>query len=423
MTTGQRFLPWMMWFFPLVFFGFQFILRLFPGLVMAEFLEKYQISATDFGFFASLYYLGYAGMQIPMALLLEKYGPRKIISLSAILCGVATYLFIALDSWSVALLSRFLIGAGSVVGFLGVSKVISLWFPAKRYTRLVGLTFSFGLLGALYGGRPVSLMIQNMGWEKVSLTLALVAITIGVFSFIFVRDKAIVKEQNPPVLSSLKKLFGHKSLVILAFSNFLMVGSLEGFADVWGISYLMVARNLSKMEAASITSYIFVGMLFGGPLLAYFAEKFKAHFQVTLLCGLLMSILLTCVLTFNSYLPQWALILIMFSVGLLCCYQVIVFAIGTQLVPVYLVSITIAFLNCINMLGGSFFHTVIGRLMDYFQQGAIIDGVKAYSVETYTFTLALIPLASMMGAGLVWWSKSQQQQEAVANSEPVSALP
>lgn len=406
--AGHRLLPWLMWFFPLVFFGFQFILRLFPGLVMSEFLEKYQISATDFGYFASLYYLGYAGMQIPMALLLEKYGPRWVISLSAILCGIATYLFVAFDSWPIALLSRFLIGAGSVVGFLGVSKVISLWFPAKNYTRLVGLTFSFGLLGALYGGRPVSMMIQGLGWEKVSITLALAAILIGLFSFLFVRDKVSVQENPPLMLNALKKLFSHKALVILAFSNFLMVGALEGFADVWGISYLMTARDISKMEAAGITSYIFVGMLFGGPLLAYFSEKFKAHYHVTMLCGLLMALLFIGILAFNHFLPTWALIAIMFTIGLLCCYQVIVFAIGTQLVPAYLVSITVAFLNCINMLGGSFFHSTIGKLMDYFQQGMVVEGAKSYSLEAYTYTLALIPLASLLGAALVWWSKKQE---------------
>ncbi|MFI4938238.1 MAG: MFS transporter [Candidatus Berkiellales bacterium] len=409
--SGERFFPWLMWLFPLLFFGFQFILRLFPGLVMSEFLQKYQISATDFGVFASLYYIGYACMQIPVAMLLDKYGPRKVISTCALLCGAATCLFVLLTSWPIALLSRFLIGVGSVVGFLGVSKVISQWFPAKSYSKMIGLSFSFGLLGALYGGRPVSLMIEQMGWEKVSLILGAAAMVLGLFAFLFVRDKAQRQERTPPLTYSLKKLLSQRSLIILAVANFLMVGSLEGFADVWGVSYLMTARDLTRVEAASITSFIFVGMLFGGPLLAFLSEKFKAHFFVTMMCGVLMATLLLCLLYFNEWLPEYVVIAMMFCIGILCCYQVIVFTIGADVVPAYLMSIGIAFLNCINMLGGSFFHTFIGRLMDYFEPNAVTDQVKSYSLEAYTYTLLLIPLASLLGAGLVWWSRHVYQQQ------------
>lgn len=397
-----------MWLFPLAFFGFQFVLRLFPGLIVQEFFDKYQINATDFGIFASLYYLGYAGMQIPMALLLDKYGPRTVIGFSAILCGLAAWMLVVFNSWPIALLSRFLIGVGSVVGFLGTSKVISQWFKKERYARLVGLTFSFGLLGAIYGGRPVSLMIKQMGWEKVISILGLAAILIGLLVFCFVRNKTETKTIQEPFIYSLKTLLTHKSLVILAFANLLMVGSLEGFADVWGVPYLMAARGLTKIEASGITSFIFVGMLFGGPILAFFAEKFKAHYDVTMVCGVLMSMLLTILLMFNAFLPQILVIFIMFTIGLLCCYQVIIFAIGAELVPSYQISITVAFLNCINMLGGSFFHSAIGRLMDYFQQ-VVLSDTNTYALETYTYTLAIIPIASLLGAILVWWSKQKEK--------------
>lgn len=415
--TSARFLPWVMWFFPLVFFGFQFILRLFPGLVMPEFLDKYQITATDFGLFAALYYIGYASMQIPLALLLDKFGPRLVIGLCAILCGIATWMLVLFQSWPIALLSRFLIGVGSVVGFLGASKVISLWFPKQRYARIVGLTFSFGLLGALYGGRPISMLIERLGWEQVLGLLGMSAIVIGILVFCFVRNKSTEEgDQNLPVFASLKKLLNHKSLFILAFANFLMVGVLEGFADVWGVPYLMAARGITKIEAASLISFIFVGMLFGGPLLAYLSEKFNAHHGVTMACGLLMTFLLSCLIFFNPFLSSTLVMLMMFSIGVLCCYQVIVFAIGAELVPAYLMSVTIALLNCINMLGGAFFHTTIGGLLDLFEKATVVDGVRIYSLSSFTIALSVIPLASLFGSFLVWWSKKKSISELDART-------
>lgn len=403
-----------MWFFPLSFFGFQFILRLFPGLVMSDFLSEFHITATDFGLFASLYYFGYAGMQIPMALLLDRFGPRKVIAFSALLCAFAAWLLVFFKTWPVALASRFLIGIGSVIGFLGTSKVISHWFPADRYARLVGLTFSFGLLGALYGGRPVSAMIKAMGWEKVLTILGGAALLIGLLTFLFVRDKSLLQEKKPPILVQLKELLKNRTLFILAVANLLMVGALEGFADVWGIPYLMAAKNLSKVDAASIISFVFVGMLFGGPILAFFAEKFNAHYLVTALCGLLMAILFGILLMFGPNLPSFVLILMMFLTGLLCCYQVIVFAIGAKLVSPHLMNITIAFLNCINMIGGSFFHSSIGHLMDYFQTEALGQSIKTYSLTTFTYSLMLIPIASFLGTILVCWSKRQSVVQLVS---------
>jgi len=419
MTGNPRLLPWLMWFLPLIFFAFQFILRLFPGLIISDFLEKYHITATDFGFFASLYYLGYASMQIPLALWLDKYGPRKVISASTLLCGLATWLFILFNSWPIALLSRFLIGVGSVVGFLGLSKVISLWFPKAHYTRLVGLSFSFGLLGALYGGRPISKMIAQMGWEKVNMLLGTAAILLALCIFCFLKEKEKCTEDKTdtiPICAKLKMLFSYKSLFILAFANFLMVGALEGFADVWGVHYLMVTRSLPKVDAASIVSFIFVGMLVGGPLLAYFSEKYDAHYFVTFLCGILMSLLLGSLLLFNIFLSDFWVAAIMFSIGVLCCYQVIVFAIGTQSVPTPLISLTVALLNCINMLGGSFFHTSMGRLMDYFEGPLRLS--SSYSAQSCTYALTLIPLASLVGAGLIWWSKIQSQKTLIAFTFP-----
>jgi len=397
-----------MWAFPLAFFAFQFILRLFPGLVISEFYAKYHISAVDYGLFASLYYFGYASMQIPVALLLDKIGPRIVLSASAILCALSTWILVASSSWELALISRFLIGVGSVVGFLGTSKIISQWFPQNRYAQLVGLSFSFGLLGAVYGGRPVSFMIDHLGWQEVAKLISLTALALGVLTFLFLRGKNTPQEEHYPVLSSLKQLFSYKPLIVLAFANLMMVGALEGFADVWGVSYLMAARGIAKGEAAGFTTYIFIGMLFGGPILGFFAEKFKAHHSVILFAGIGMASLMFIVLCFNTFLSDYSLMAVLFLIGILCCYQVVVFAVGAQLVPIHLMGITIALLNCINMFGGSFFHGAIGALMDYCDPNTLVDGVRVYSLEAYTYSLSLIPICSLLGAALVYFSKRMQ---------------
>lgn len=396
-----------MWFFVVSFFAYQFIMRLYPGLAMHNIMDKFHVDATSFGVMSSMYYVGYAGMQIPMAILLDRFGPRIVVAFFAVVCSLATLLFVETNSWNVVLFSRFLIGLGSAVGFLGVSKVISLVFPQSRYAQMVGLSFTFGLMGALYGGMPTSNMIDAFGWEHVGITIFVVGCAIALAIFLVVKvPVSTSEEERPPIFSSLKGLLKNRQLLGLAVGNLLMVGVLEGFADVWGISYFMKAYGFEKATAASATSFIFVGMLFGGPILAFIAERTKAFRIVTAASGFLIAALFSLVLM-SATLPYLALCAIMFAIGILCCYQVLVFAIGTSLVPVAMTGITVAFLNSINMFGGSFFHLVIGSLLDFFWGGELSSGLREYSVSSYTCALMAIPIAAIIGACLMLVAKKR----------------
>jgi hypothetical protein len=91
-----------------------------------------------------------------------------------------------------------------------------------------------------------------------------------------------------------------------------------------------------------------------------------------------------------------------FTIGVLCCYQVIVFAAGSNLVAPQNLGVTVAFLNCINMFGGSFFHTSIGRIMDMFWTGALTNnGLRVYDLEVYQYALSIVPLCAVVGAIMV----------------------
>ncbi|QMT59554.1 MFS transporter [Legionella sp. PC997] len=396
-------LPFLMWFFPLSFFALQFILRLWPGLMMHEIMKQFSIDASSFGLLAAFYYYGYAGMQIPMALLLEKFGTKTVIFIFTVLCGLSALLFTSTDNFYLALLSRFLIGASSAVGFLGVSKIISEWFSSTQYSQMVGFSFSIGLLGAVYGGKPATQLIETYGGQQVGLLLALTCISIGILVYLILRTPKNIKttKSNAISLSYLSVLFTSRILWTLALANLLMVGALEGFADVWGVAYLTTAYGFAKSDAALLVSFIFVGMLVGGPVLAFLSKKI-GNYKVIGFCGIGLALTFLTLLTENVS-NWWILSISFFTVGILCCYQVIVFAAGSTLVSPKHLGITIAFLNCVNMFGGSIFHTVIGKIMNYYWEGGITeDGLRQYSIQSYYHALMLIPLCALMGAGLIY---------------------
>jgi len=399
---SKRILPYAMWVLPLSFFTYQFILRLWPSLMMQQIMQQFQIDATGFGLLASVYYYGYAGMQLPIAVLLDRFGARYVVCICAVLCGLSTLLFTYTDNWTLALISRFLVGAGSAAGFLATSKVISQWFDRQYYARMVGFSFTVGLLGAIYGGKPVSLLVENCGWQQVAFVLACVSIGIGVLTLLFLKTSSTTqeKEQSSLCVKDLRKLLSSSTIWLLAISNLLMVGPLEGFADVWGVNYLMQAIAVNKADAAGFVSYIFVGMLFGGPLLAAWAKRI-GNYSVITMCSVGMVLAFLWLLYATTFFNAYSLSALFFVVGILCCYQVLVFATGSELVTPAMLGITIAFLNCINMLGGSFFHSTIGWAMDHFWTGGLADGIRTYTMQSYQQALLIIPAAAAIGGILV----------------------
>jgi len=434
---SARFLPWIMWGVTTLFFAYQFIMRLAPGLIMPELMQKFNVNATSYGLFAALYYFAYAGMQIPIALLLDRFGPRLVVSISVLACSLGTLLLVYTEHWELALLSRFLIGAGSAAGFLGSSKVLSSWFSEKLYTKMVGLTFTFGLLGAVYGGKPMGSLIAQFGWTAALTLVGLVGLGLSLLVVLLVKNPSVLNtkvsnpnvsnldisnarvlntnlsnakvstsnkssDKNSSILNNLKTIVCNKHLLLIALANFLMVGALEGFADVWGVPYLSTTHGMLKENAAQVVSTLFVGMLFGGPILAYFADKLRSNYWVAATAGLGMGLIFLVLLSLNTHLEVSTLYVLLFLTGILCCYQVLVFAIGVSLVPKHLTSLTVAFLNCINMLGGSFFHNLIGYCMDFFWNGTMENGVRIYDGYAYTYALSSIAVTAVLGGVLIF---------------------
>jgi MFS family permease len=399
-----KYSSYVMWSLPLIFFAFQFILRLWPGLMVDEIMIKYEIDASLFGLMQAFYYAGYAGFQIPVAMMLDTFSARNVVFVSALVCGFGTLAFTFTDHFYVSLFSRFLIGAGSASGFLGVSKVITEWFPKKQYTKMVGISFTLGFIGAIYGGKPVGVLIEHYDPQLISSLFAMISIGIGMMSYAILRsprktEGATDEEKFCP--SAFLSILTTKSILMLGFIMLLLVGTIEGFADIWGIPYLMKSYDLTKPSAAGTMSMIYIGILFGGPFLAFVSQKI-GNYMVMLLCALAVAITFGLLFSTQNY---YSLLigLMLFVLGITYCYQVVTFAAASDIVAPQYLGVTIAFLNCMGMIGGSFFHVSIGKILDLFWTGVVTDeGLKQYDLIAYKYAIGIIPLAAIIGAVIVF---------------------
>jgi len=393
----KKFAPWVMWAILLAFFISQFILRVSAGVMAGPIMTSFSINATEFGLMTSFYYLGYASLQLPLGIFLDRFGPRYITTACMGICGLGVLIFATATHWHWALFGRLLIGMGSSGAFISTSKSIRSWFPEDAFTKIVGFTVTLGLFGALNGSRPVAFLMDYMSWQEVLHYLAWFVVLLALLCFLFVRNPKGFHEDattSKSVLDGLKKVFKTRSVVIIGLLGALLVLPLSAFADVWGVPFFVKVYGWSRQDAATATSFMYFGMCFGSPLLAFLAERYKTHKQLTVLSGFVMGILLAVLLVMPP-LPYKLVLGMMFIVGIFCAYQVLVFSMVTGLTPPRMSGVVIGFTNMINMASGFLFLPLVGWLIDF------LLSLNPDIGFGYRGALWVMPITSITGAILL----------------------
>jgi len=406
--------PIALWFIATTFFAFQFILRLSLGILREDIIQKFNIDTVAFGTMAGYYYLGYAGMQIPFGIMLDKFNFRVVTAFAIMLTVIGTLTFVLADNWNLVLFGRFLIGAGSAVGFLSVAKVIKLFFEEKYHAFMIGFAFTFGLTGAVFGGTPMKLLFNQFGYYVTFVSLAVVGTLIASMVLV-VTDKKIERADSKtnahPTYKQIINLLSNPMILLVGVAGGLMVGPLEGFADVWAMPFFQHVHNLSENNAIFITSLVFMGMCVGGPFLAYLAQKTDSNILVISMTGA-MTVIVFLIIFFVHELSIPVLGGLMFYLGILCCYQVLVFAFVSDSVERSCAGIAIAIINCLNMSFGHFFHTIISTMVQKYWDGSMnLAGLPIYNYESYIYGLFVIPIGCLIGTIMFLYMAFRQSKK------------
>ncbi len=404
---------WLMWSLASFFYAYQYILRVLPNIMMSDILEKFQIDASLFGQYSGLYYIGYAGMHIPVGILLDKYGPKWVLPLCMILTVIGIMPLLYADHWVYPGIGRLLIGMGSSAAILGVFKIIRMSFPEDKFTFILGCSVTIGLVGAIYGGQPVNYLMHTFGMETVLQMIILLGVVLAIATFFSIPSQAVL-QSNKGWMASVKEVFSNPQIIFICLFAGLMVGPLEGFADVWGKEYLKLVYKLNENVAASLPSLIFLGMCLGSPLLSWITEKTKAYFGIIILSGVVMAACFFLLLT--GQLPLSVLTVMFVIVGIFCAYQIMAICKASTYCGEQLVGLTTACANMIIMTFGYVFHSLIGKIMSLQSDGTISAGIPAYDPQAYTLALMVIPVGLLLGAiGFIWLATAKKPSRLVLN--------
>ena len=391
---GASYKGWIIWFCASLFYGYQYILRVIPSVLKNELINHFSFDTFLFGQFAGIYYLGYTLAHIPLGILLDKYGPKYILPFSIFLSFLGMLPVVFGHNWLLGIVGRFILGIGSSCAFIGLVKIVQLFFDKENFNSVLSYGAIFGLIGAVFSGAPIVYLMDFFNWKSIILLFIFLGVCLCFVLFMLLPEtKQGNKEGN--LLLNLKSVFQNKWILLIALGGGLMVGPIEGYADAWASESLEILYGFSKYGSSQSVSLIYFGFACGLAVLS-FMSKYIGTLRVIILSGIMMALSFLCIL--SAFLPAAGVVIGLFILGFFSAYQVSALYQSTLFAKSNQAGFTTSFVNTIFMLFGIFFHSFIAGGIQFFAFDMEKPSIGLqYSQDIYQKGLMVIPLALLFG--------------------------
>ncbi len=403
-------LSWKIWACGSFFYFFQFILRISPSIITEDLMRHFGVQSYALGVLSAFFYNAYAIMQVPIGMIVDRFGPRKILALSCLTTVIGTLIFSVADTLAVASFGRLLIGAGAACALLGSIKLITLWFPPQRVGRLIGLTIFLGTLGASLGGAPLAFLVEKTSWKSTFLFLALIGLILATTIWFVVKDKnpwhtpwnqsTNSENDSASLLKGLLTIVRMPKLWIIAVYSALMYVPIAVFADLWGVPFIREIYSLERPLAASVISMIFVGAAIGAPISTFLSDHYRTRLWPMIISAV-GSLVTYILIIYMPNVPLSSMYILLFLAGVFYSGKILSFASICDIVPHSTSGVAIGFANMIVMLSGVICLPLVGGLLDQFWQGKTTNGLPDYTLSEWRFALMPIPFSVFIALLLI----------------------
>ena len=281
-------------------FVLSFFHRTAPAAIADELARAFAINSAVLGTLAATYFYVYTVLQIPVGVLADTLGPRRILSAGSIVAGLGSIAFALAPTWEIAAAGRTLVGIGVSVAFIAILKVSAVWFPADRFATLNGVTMFAGNLGAVIAGAPLAWIVTQTSWRVVFLGLAALSIGMGIATWWKVRDRpeqmgfAPVHPPDAPApmhwTHALGRVLANPATWPGFFVNAGIAGSYLAFAGLWAIPYLEQTYGMARVTAAEHASALLLGVAFGSVVVGIVSDRLGSRRGVMRIYALLYAL-------------------------------------------------------------------------------------------------------------------------------------
>ena len=377
------------------FYFFQYVLRVFPNIMVLQVRADYAMTAEQFSLLGAINLYAYAMFQVPLGIITDRVGIKKVVTWSIILCILGTYLLITTHNLYLAYASRFLTGLGSGCALMIALKIVSDYLPVGRRGLLIGSTLTIGTIGPIIAGTSLVTFLKDNSWRDLLLIIDFMGLILLLITFLAVFDDQKKTEKFKlsdlhQTISSIKEIFKNKNILYYSLIAIGLYAPFSVMADLWATDFLMKKYHLAQQDATSMSSILYIGLGVGCLVLPLVAEKYnKIDLGVRLtIIGLLISFV---ILLYGTEVKSYLLMPLLFFVGFFSGGEMICFTGASLNTNPKNSGLVIGMVNTFNMLGSAIAQQAVGLILDLKWSGTLNDkGLRYYSSKESVFALSFL---------------------------------
>jgi MFS family permease len=249
------------------------------GVAGLDAQDRFGVGAGALASFAVLQLLVYAGLQIPVGLLLDRFGSLRLVVSGALVMASGQVLMAFSDHIAGAVIARILVGAGDAMTFISVLRLVAQWFPPRRVPVVTQLTGITGQLGQVLSAVPLAALLAGPGWTPAFVSAAGAGVFVAIVALVALRDTPQRRVNSGPAITfrrlgrDLSGAWRHPGTRLGLWSHFTTQFTGTVFALMWGFPFLIAGEGLPRETASALlTVFVLVGMA-AGPLIGVLVQR------------------------------------------------------------------------------------------------------------------------------------------------------
>lgn len=371
------------------------------GVIGPDLMRGLALSPEALGTLAGTFFLVFGLSQIPVGVLLDRFGPRRVNSALFVVAALGALIFASASDVGTLTLGRAVMGLGCASALMGSLVVYSRWFPPRQFSTLAGLTLGLGGLGGLVATTPLALAAAAFGWRGAFVGAAAVTLLVALMVWVGIRDappghdveSQKRRESLGEALKGVGTVLTNRRLHLILPLNAVAYGSVMATLALWGAPYLVDVHGLDSVAAADVLAAMAVAMMVGSIGYGWLGPRLGSY-KPAALAGAGSVVVIYLFLAFAPPVGGGVLAVLFCVFGLIGAYSVLLLSHVRSLFPDHLVGRGLTAANLFNFAGVGIVQAVSGWIVGAWP--AAIDGTRppeAYQA-LFLFLAALVAVAA-----------------------------
>ena len=309
-------------------------LRTSLGVLSPNLMHDFNINPNNMGLLGGVFFLSFAIFQIPAGILIDKYGPRKIMSSVIIFAVLGSIIFALSNSFYTLLIGRVLMGLGCSICLMGSLVLITRWTDSDQFSKLAGIILAVGGIGGLLATTPLSYFSELFGW-RLSFWLATAVTFCVMLLYYFIledrKNELILNRSNETIsLKNLLFILKERNFKFMIPMSLMSYSSLVVILGLWGAPYLKDIHGLDTVERGKILMLMAISWNVGSFVFGRLRSIFGNYKNVVIFgaTGVIILLFILSIITEINIIYLYILFCILgffgaFSVALISHYQVL----------------------------------------------------------------------------------------------------